>query len=294
MTGVAAKVGQAITATMLAASGGYLIVYLYRWEWNRALVAGCFFVATEVALLGTLLLRRLASIEQRLDRIEDRATLPTIRRTAPPASPPFQWLDESSTRLQVFVPVLLGAGVIMSLLAFAVERLAMVTSRPLLERDLARRLDDVQLPRHGLLAAEPDPVPRPVHRPARVARVGATAFTVLAGAVLTVTAADLVADATQDRSDPPLAGGTEISLSIERRFTVRSSEATAEALFVACRHTIGHAHGLDALTGGDDGLVHLTFSPAIGKHATRRFVGCMEDAQFDRILADVVSVRRVE
>ena len=34
----------------MAVLGAYVFVYLYRWEWNRALFAGVLFVAAEVAL----------------------------------------------------------------------------------------------------------------------------------------------------------------------------------------------------------------------------------------------------
>ena len=40
---------------VLVASGGYVLVYLYRWEWNRALMAGVFFLAAEIALVGAAL-----------------------------------------------------------------------------------------------------------------------------------------------------------------------------------------------------------------------------------------------
>ena len=44
----------------LVGSGAYVFVYIYRWEWNRALIMLGFFVATEVALSTALVLRALA------------------------------------------------------------------------------------------------------------------------------------------------------------------------------------------------------------------------------------------
>ena len=35
-----------------AISGTYLVVYLYRWEWNRAVISGVFFLAAEIAYVG--------------------------------------------------------------------------------------------------------------------------------------------------------------------------------------------------------------------------------------------------
>ena len=56
----------------LAASGAYTFVYLYRWEWNRALMSAAIFVAAEVAVMGSVLAERLKSINRRLDAQDDR------------------------------------------------------------------------------------------------------------------------------------------------------------------------------------------------------------------------------
>ncbi|MGH9188184.1 MAG: hypothetical protein ACRD0U_20650, partial [Acidimicrobiales bacterium] len=141
----------------MGAAGWYVFVYLHRWEWNRALISGVIFLAAEVGLIGVLLLDRLARVERRLeDRGSrspepDRLVLQRLRDTAPPPHQPFAWLTRDPERLSVFVPVLLGAGAVLSSLAWVVERLARMTSRPLLERGLARRLDSLALPPGGLL-----------------------------------------------------------------------------------------------------------------------------------------------
>ena len=62
----------------LAASGTYTFVYLYRWEWNRALMSAAIFIAAEVAVMGSLLSQRLKVIDRRLDAQE----------VAAPPSPP--------------------------------------------------------------------------------------------------------------------------------------------------------------------------------------------------------------
>jgi hypothetical protein len=140
------RLGTLLTVLVLAASGSYLLVYLYRWEWNRALVAGVIFVAAEVAIVATALLRRLRALEQRFDELAHATptSLARIQQAAPPpSSPHFEWLDP--TQMNVFVPVLLGAGVILSLVAHGVERLASATTTPLHERDLAARLNAIAL-----------------------------------------------------------------------------------------------------------------------------------------------------
>jgi hypothetical protein len=149
----------------LAASGTYTFVYLYRWEWNRALMSAAIFIAAEVAVMGSLLAQRLKVIDRRLDAQEtDReaeparaARLEHIRSTAPPARASFAWLSRPE-QMNVFVPVLMGAGVLMSGIAWVVERLARATITPAAERGLAAQLDTLALPAGGFATVERDPV----------------------------------------------------------------------------------------------------------------------------------------
>jgi hypothetical protein len=141
------RLAVALVVSTLAASGGYLFVYLYRWEWNRAVIAGVFFLAAEVALGVAAVLKRLGDLQQSAPRqVVDR-----IREAAPPARDRFAWLEPSSGQFSVFVPVLMGAGVVLSGLAWAVERLARWTARPVLERQLAGRLAVLALPHDHLV-----------------------------------------------------------------------------------------------------------------------------------------------
>ena len=61
-------VGRLLGLVVLIVSGAYLLIYLYRWEWNRALVAGIFFVSAEVAIASGVILSRLRAIEDHLAR----------------------------------------------------------------------------------------------------------------------------------------------------------------------------------------------------------------------------------
>jgi hypothetical protein len=144
----------------LAASGTYTFVYLYRWEWNRALMSAAIFVAAEVAVIGSLLAQRLRMITQRLDAQEAPAQsvrLERIRSSAPPARVNFAWLSKPE-QMNVFVPVLMGAGVLMSGIAWLVERLARATVAPVAERGLAGQLDGLALPPSGFVTADREPL----------------------------------------------------------------------------------------------------------------------------------------
>src|SRR5262245_476441 len=101
----ARKLGLAALLAVMLASGWYVFVYLYRWEWNRALVSGLIFLAAEIGLLAALVLERLAKLGRRVDGLdharEERA-LRRLREHAPEPARPFAWLDKSQTN--VFVP----------------------------------------------------------------------------------------------------------------------------------------------------------------------------------------------
>ena len=148
-----------------AAAGVYTIIYLYRWEWNRAIICALFFVATEVVVVAIVLLRRLRRLEHQLGTLSDDiraqqadAVLGRLQEHAPEPHDHFAWLRDSTTRTNVFLPVLLGAGVLASAAAWVVEHLARVATVPALERRLADRLVVIGLPPGGFLApSRPNP-----------------------------------------------------------------------------------------------------------------------------------------
>jgi hypothetical protein len=143
----------------------YFFVYLWRWEWNRALIAGVLFVAAEVAMASAVVLSRLRRLEDRL-QAPDPAILARIRETAPPPRDHFEWLSPKSGRVGVFVPVLIGMGVVASGLAWLVERLARATAGPALERGLAARLTPLAWPAGGLVPDQADDPLTILERPA--------------------------------------------------------------------------------------------------------------------------------
>jgi hypothetical protein len=154
------RIARVLGAAMLFATGLYFFVYLWRWEWNRALIAGILFVATEVAMATATILDRLHRLSA-----ADPAVLARIKETAPPAHDHFEWLSPRSDRLGVFVPVLIGMGVVASGLAWLVERIARATAGPALERGLAARLSALAWPAGGLVPDERDDPLAVLHGP---------------------------------------------------------------------------------------------------------------------------------
>jgi hypothetical protein len=150
---MARRIAWLIAILTLGASGAYVFVYLYRWEWNRALTAAAIFIATEVAVFGVLILDRLHHRGAPRSRGGDvrRPVLAPVDDTPPRDH--FAWLAESSSRLSVFIPVLLGAGILLSGLAWLVERLSRAASRPGLEWRMPEQFEVLVLPKEPLVGS---------------------------------------------------------------------------------------------------------------------------------------------
>ncbi|HEX7166859.1 MAG TPA: hypothetical protein VF230_07750 [Acidimicrobiales bacterium] len=287
------RVSVAVAVVGVVAAAGYLLVYLYRWEWHRALVAGVLMIALEVGIGFSLVLDRMRRLEDRLTvtaRESHDAVRGALEDTRPAPTEPFAWLSDASDRMSVFVPILLGAGVVLSALAWAVERLARATARPTLERGLALRLQPVTVTsgtlRGGATLALPGlpAPPRPTWRWAVVVAAIVPLALVAAGV-------DRLADATQNRPDAlvPMSAG-RVVIQIENRQAPAADVASAKALWGACSNQIGSRYALTGVEALNGGRVELRMRPAIGKYAERRLRGCLEDSVMDLVRAEVLVV----
>jgi hypothetical protein len=167
---IARRIGRLGGVVVLLASGTYFFVYLWRWEWNRAIVAGILFLAAEIGLATVALLdrlRALSSSTRATSAAPDPEVLAHLRETAPPGRDHFEWLSPRSGQVGVFVPVLMGMGVVVSAAAWLIERLSRATARPVLERRLASRLTPLSWPAGSLVPHEEEAaliLSRPVRR----------------------------------------------------------------------------------------------------------------------------------
>ena len=134
--------------TLLAALV-YMVVSLHRWEWNRAVFFGLIVVIAEVALATGLVLRKLSDLQRA--RQVDPAVLAILRDGRPPSPDRFAWLKEASTRTNVFITFLVGGGVLLSAMAWVVDRVASRTSTAQGEEKLAAELAPISYPRGGLV-----------------------------------------------------------------------------------------------------------------------------------------------
>lgn len=173
------KVLWIVAAITAAYCGAYVFVYLARWQWERAMFMGFGFLAAEIVLATLVVLRRLDQDQRGRTGLNapepvDPAVLAHIRNAAP-AQQHFAWLDPRKSQLNVFVTMLVASGVVVSGVAWLVEKIASNTSTRALEHRLARRVqalappDELVVDDGELLAEEqpyhPDPELRLLLRP---------------------------------------------------------------------------------------------------------------------------------
>ncbi|GAA2609416.1 hypothetical protein SMC26_31300 [Actinomadura fulvescens] len=305
---------------MVVFTGGYVVVYLARWEWQRALMAGELLLISLIVLLAVAGAHRLARLERRLtvliENAQDRPARPGVqgsRLAAVPSpaerpyaagdeaaeTPAFRWLAPEQESYKVFIPVLLGAGIVVSGLAALVERIATAlggsSRRAPQERGAAfgqvRAPASLALPPGGVLAGAPDLSPPPGPDRRRRLKVAAGMLAVLA---LAVPAVVEMADHTQDRPDSPVDAAAS-TLVIEARTHgptgAASVDPLATRLWEYCRGSTRPYLDKGGLAPIGDRQYALVVRPALGEHALRRLRGCLEDAVIDHGSFRVVSVQ---
>ncbi|MCX5334947.1 MULTISPECIES: hypothetical protein [unclassified Streptomyces] len=284
-----------------AGAGTYLVVYLYRWQWQRAMLMGVLLLVVEVLLLGIVMLGRLTRIEERLSasdlrqrelaaRQEDalaRLRQPTVERE----ETRFRWLEDPADRAYVFVPVLMVTGVLLSGLAWVVQRVASATARPA-ERRLAGRLAVLTAPD----PASPDDLedlPSPAARRSR----GRTARLVTVGVVGAALLGALVvglADLTQTREDKANESeATSVLVQVDLRgpdTTAARRSLAAQQVWERCRDSTSVPLRHAALGDLGDGLFAGVVHPALTEHDRMRLRGCLEDATLERAHLTVVGI----
>ncbi|HEX7095863.1 MAG TPA: hypothetical protein VF183_08255 [Acidimicrobiales bacterium] len=295
---------RALSLVVIAASGGYLLVYLYRWEWNRALMSGLFFLAAIVTFSTSLILGAFRGINDRLDRIE--GVIASSRRAGPGAGathrgepPPvvtpdtssrsrhFDWLREPIDGFGVFIPVLIGAGVVLSGVAYVIERVAGMLAGISVDRRTARLLEpDLALSdAPGLL---PRVGARREHPRSATSRVLALIVALAVATLALVGGINALAEATQSRDEvPDPTQATVVDVHIRQKRVQRPDDVVADALWTACQGRLPQEVSMiDAVDLGND-RVRVTFDHALGDLSRRRLFGCFEDGVLDFVVARV-------
>ncbi|WP_200305143.1 hypothetical protein [Streptomyces adelaidensis] len=291
-------------------SGAYLVVYLYRWQWQRAILSGVLLLIVGMMLLGIVLLGRLARIEERIresDRRQEDA-LARLRQTqtqtqrqrqrqrqrqttqAQEPGDRFRWLEDPANRTYVFVPVLMVTGVVLAGIAWLVQRIASATARPTAERRLAGQL--------SVLTA-PDPAPDTDLEDARPLGGGSRGratrlITVGVGAALLTSLVVGLADLTQTRKEGATGSqATSVLVRVDMRGVTSTAERQSMAAHQAwerCRNSTSVPLRRTTLGELGDGLFAGVVRPALTDHDRLRLRGCLEDADVDRAHLTVVGI----
>lgn len=271
LTRAVAAFGRVLLLLVLVASGVYVLLYLARWEWQRAQIAGIFFLSSLVVLSTTLVLRRLTALERRV-AMSGPVSGPVGSPQGGPGPPgveplhPFPWLG-SGEPTHVFLPVLLGFGVALSLLAALAER---VVSFSLGDASLiGREVSDPRLRRRTRLLA---------------AGLAALLLAALAGTVL-------VREELMTRAVPVEPGTRTYLVEVEARRVAADPVTSVEVLADYC---VSRAHVpslvVDAVEPAGPGTARLVVHPVLGPFDQARFDGCLNDAVLDRRTTEITSV----
>ncbi|OLT25138.1 hypothetical protein BJF79_44525 [Actinomadura sp. CNU-125] len=201
------------------------------------------------------------------------------RYAAPREEPRFRWLEEDD-RYRVFIPVLLGAGIVASALAALVERVSGAFGR---DAGVPRALAP---PSGGVLAGAPEP-------DGRDGRGRAVVLT-LAGVLFAGFAVFQLAELTQDRPDDPVAAhASTLVIEADTRGDTGAAavDPLVDRLWEYCKGaTRPYVEGGGAVPLGERRYA-IVVRPALGEHALRRMLGCLQDGLIDRARFRVISVR---
>ena len=285
----------------------YMVVSLNRWEWNRALFFGLIVLIAEVGLGH----RARPAPADRLER-SPSSTRPSLASSATPGRRrrPFAWLKEStSARSNVFITFLVGGGVLLSGVAWLVDRVAAHTSTPSARSNWPAELGTDQLPRAAGCSSTTSPrwprtCPAPTtprsascsrrpaasrvsHRPTRLVLglvglvVGGLAVSALREATLSTHQAIAAGSRSRSwsRSDPRAGSGT--------RPRARWSRPCSSP--AASRSTPTWSASRAPRGPTTTRPYRAVLEPAMDETNRRQFRGCLEDWTLDQFLVDVVA-----
>lgn len=291
-------------AAVIGVSGGYTVHYLNHWQWVRAQIAGIAFIAALVIAATVAVLGRLRRMERHLAVIAAALARPPDE-TGPPVPaqgsagdveprPDFRWLGEEvrgpltflpvavlatlwpvAPHHEIFIPVFLATGLLVSAVAWLVERLSSLRHRGRPTPVPAMSADELGAQARTLV------VTRPVRMLLVIPLVAAVAVTaVIIGLYRT----------SHYRPQVLGPGITTFTVRAEQHggppTTARQSTETVGRY---CAINTGVDVRYRDVAAGPGRTVLLRVFPLLDETAQNRFVGCLEDAILDQHRLTVTS-----
>ena len=294
-------VSLALASVVLGVSGLYVIVDLIRWEWNRATLSALVFVAALIVVVAMVVMRELRRLGDLIgqrstgetNRLDDAAVHRALTAHASDAADRhFRWLAAPPDRLGVFVPVLLGAGVIVSFLTYVIERLSSAVASGTVDRATVRALRTKLPLGNGLVAVDAGAVRRTDQRPLGT---GALVVAAVVTVALSLIAVGALRDLVQTRPSEITGGGMSVLVvGIEQRRTADPAVDVAAGLWSACRSRLPAGIPVRSIEATGPNEATITIDRALGRTGRLRITGCLEDHTMDLVRADVRSVTITE
>lgn len=286
-------VGMGVALVVVIVAAVYVVVDLARWEWNRAVLSALICIAGLVVFSSALIVGHLTRLERWLERPRQQhvisgsstSSASSVEPTGVPTRPRFMWLETPERDRGVFVPVLLGAGVVLSFVAYLVERTAALMSSGGIDVTTQQRLAaDLPLG-DGAVQVTRCPPRRTRSRWSRV--VAGVLGLLMVGVVV-----EGLRELTQTRPDEVIGVGvTTVEVVVQQRRILQPVEVVVLDLWGACRSRLGAGVSIRSLDVLGDELVRLEIDRALGETGRRRLIGCFEDHTLDLVRADVVALR---
>jgi hypothetical protein len=296
-----AVVGKLILASTILLAGWHTVYYLYNWQWARAQIAGIAFIATLVIGAAWFLLTRMDRLQRDIDRrLAEMEAVVSGRHTAVGASsnrvvgspPDFSWLDPAfspphrqslllpaaavglaggSPRISVFIPILLGAGLVLSIVAGLVERAAAALHPPAetgVEAGGHPNRAEAESTRSGDRTA--------AGLASRRGWSGLVARGVIVVALVIAGTAGIY-QTVHYRPDSLGVGTTELTVQVLAKAQFRPPAETVETMARYCARTAITGVSFERVEPVSATTALLVVSPLLDEEAQRRYGGCLED-----------------
>ena len=259
-------IGRIVLLVVLVGAAINAAMSLSRWEWARATFATLVFLAALILMVTATLLARITTLERRL--AERPSTSESVSADLRPTDR-FAWLQPDD-RTFVFLPVLLGLGLVVSVIATVSERVVawILGSSHSSEHSETRQF-------LGLLRS-------PI----------ALALNVIIVAVVATSGIIFLGRLTKTPANEAILAGERVYVvEWESRYGAETDPVgDLTRLAGYCTFRVPGGMSVDSIEAVSSDTAVMVTSPLLGLHNERAFRGCLNDTILDRRQARVTSV----